>query len=118
MKWTLRAIFVATLLAFLTAVGAQERSRKQTLCEHKGLIAAYSLEKRDEYTEAEMLEILRKDWEDSLSELFSFASYVDMQRIVRDHYRMFGTNYRVANDDEAIKGRILYEASECWKYGF
>ena len=118
MKWTLRALFVATLLAGLTAVGAQEQTRKQTLCEQKGIVTAYSLAHRDEFTEAEMLEILKEDWETSLSELFGFASYVDMQRIVRDNYRKFGKRYKVANDKDAITERILYETSECWKYGF
>ncbi len=120
MKWTLRALLGATLLTLLTAVTtAEEMTRKQALCTQKGAVTAFSLVHRDEYTEDEILGVLEEDWEDSLSKQFEFASYVDMQRIIRDNYRKFGSRgYRIANDQETIESRIAREVYDCNRYNF
>jgi len=117
-KWTLRAIFGAVLLMLLTATTAEEMTRKQALCERKGIVTVYSLVHRDEYTEKEMLALLHEDWENSLNELFGFASYVDMQRIIRDNYRKFGKTYKIANDEDTIEMRMRQEIYDCDRYGF
>jgi hypothetical protein len=118
MKWILRALLGATVLMMLTAVTAEEMTRKQALCERKGIVTVYSLVHRDEYTEAEMLTLLQEDWEGSMSKLFGFASYVDMQRIIRDNYRKFGKTFKIANDEETIDTRMKREINDCIKYGF
>ncbi len=120
MKWTLRALLGAVILMILTATTtAEEMTRKQALCERKGIVTVYSLAHRDEYTEKEMLALLQEDWEGSMSELFGFASYVDMQRIIRDNYRKFGnTEFRIANDEDTIRNRMRQEVNDCIRYGF
>lgn len=105
-------------MAFVTATAQETMTRKQALCEQKGNVTVYSLLHRDEYTEAEMLALLQEDWEGSMSEMFGFASYVDMQRIIRDNYRKFGKTYKYANDDDTINMRMKREVRDCVKYGF
>ena len=117
-KWTLSAILMALCMAFVTATAQETMTRKEALCERKGIVTVYSLVHRDEFTEKEMLTLLQEDWEGSMSEMFGFASYVDMQRIIRDNYRKFGKNYKYADDEETIKQRTVREVYDCKKYGF
>lgn len=55
-------------------------------CDAKADVTAFTYGERDTYTQEEMMTILANNWRDNWAHL-KHATYVDMQRIVRDAYR-------------------------------
>jgi len=78
-----------------TAVFAQqvvseeaELSPLERICLAKGNVTAFTYEHRDELSKEETFDILKREWKESWSDHVPYSSYVDMQRIINDAYRM------------------------------
>ena len=80
-----------------------------------------TMKHRDAYSEEEALESAAKRWEffnKKQPENFSYATYVDMQRLVRDVYRKNSGKYRRPNTQEYLDEYLMDEFEYCIRSEF
>lgn len=120
----LGSVLVLLLIALLgfTAVIAQELNTNEIedLCSRKANVAHYAMMHRDAIPAEQIFSTLDHKWKQikALPHL-SHATYVDMQRIIRDALRTDSRgNYRLPNDEKGLKRFLKREVHDCIVYGF
>ena len=91
------------------------------LCTVKINLVRYAMANRDVRTEEDMLKVADGQWtyyNKKYPEEFSGATYVDMQRIVRDAYRINSGRYRRPNTQETLDKFVVDEMEYCITSGF
>ena len=91
------------------------------LCTIKINLVRYAMANRDKREEEEILKFAEGQWtyyNKKYPDEFSGATYVDMQRIVRDAYRINSGKYRRPNTQEALSKFVVDEMEYCIQSGF
>ena len=122
----MRPLFAALLFLATSVVFAQTFTREDltedplvALCTAKGDVTAFVYENRDKLTIEQQFKLLRKDWDETWSDQFAWATFVDMNRIINDAYRMSGGKYRrKCCTSIAIEIQVQDELSHCFRYHY
>lgn len=91
-------------------------------CQAKGDVTLFVYERRDEFTEEQAFEFLEKAWNATWSDVPSIqtATYVDMQRIIRDAYRTNGRGEfrQECCTEEIAEKQTMKVLKQCLLFGF
>lgn len=86
-------------------------------CLAKGEVTLFAYSNRDKLTLSETLEVFEREWNDVWSQNpnISWATHVDMERIIRDAYRTdsTGSYKRECCTEEVIDAQALHEMQQC-----
>ena len=118
---SLLAFFIlATLPIVNQSAAADEIEIPQALedtCRAKGDVTAFVYEHRDRMSEEAALDLLESEWENEWSQNpnIKWATYLDMQRILRDAYRTNSNDQykRECCTDEIIERETVGEMIAC-----
>ncbi len=109
-------LFVALILFVTTAVAlaSEVEITISETCKAKGDVRLFMHGHLDKITQEQALQLLERDWEQDWKHIegIRWASYVDMQRIVRDAYREGPIPQEEAEMD------TVREMVMCMKQGF
>lgn len=89
-------------------------------CEVKTGWAIQTIQQRDQFTVNERLQQVKELWDNELNQVFPlYASYVDLERIVREVYRKrTDDTYRVKSDEDSSLSYAYLQQIRCLDVGF